>query len=217
MTSNPMNNKPSDSSSANNNHTSSMNEKSSNGDKKSSGILMSIFNSKKKSEDAEDVENGGAISMKPFSNMSKNPRDIAMEGYMVKASLSKSEVPKFGSVKMLWERRYFVLYNNGNLFYYKSRQKFRDEKNALKDRPLEVGNYYIAIFNSISTQNTDRDSHHSIQSIVSTNTVEGPIFPSDLVPKDDEEARRWQFRIDTEEELELWKDAFYEISPSSFK
>lgn len=196
------------------------NDNSVNQEKKSSGILSSLFSSKNKTERSRSTEDNSsvAISLTPFSSSnSKRPDTVAMEGFMSKGNLSKTDSLKRTSTKMLWERRYFVLFHNGKLFYYKSRQMFREENTPEKERPLEIANFYIATFNSVNPDSTDRNSQHSIQSIVSTATTDGPIFQLDLVPKDDEDAIRWQFRLDTEEELDLWREALYDVSPTSLK
>ena len=193
-------------------------------EKKSAGIMSSIFGSKKNKAEAEEEEvdveslsNKTPFSIAPRNIKGKASNLVIMEGYMAKANFSKSDLSKLhASGKIMWERFYFVLQQNGSLFYYKSRQKYRDEKSAKNERPLALANFYIAAFNSTTDQaGGDRGSGHSIHSILSSQQIDGPLFQIDLVPKDNTEATRWQFRLDTEEELDLWKEAMYESSPTS--
>jgi hypothetical protein len=52
---------------------------------------------------------------------------VIKEGYMRKKKPGNSKIQ---DLKRTWERRYFVLYNDGKLKYYDSRAK-RDEKGSL--------------------------------------------------------------------------------------
>lgn len=104
-----------------------------------------------------------------------------------------------------WENQYFVLYANGNLFYYKGRQDFRVDasKNALNDRPIVVSMYKIT-FSSPASASASASDTASVISDASTLRIV-------LRPKKGE-GRDWSFRLDTENDFELWVQALSKFS-----
>eukprot|EP01038_Epipyxis_sp_PR26KG_P011676 gene11676-15633_t len=162
---------------------------------------------------------------------------VAMEGYLTKRNRQNS------SSRVNWDRRYFILNNYGYIYYYKSRQYFRENpSNPIKERPIDLKDFIVSIANNDtiiddSTNTIDTDSvtgsevaesvggtmitsvtnRTMIQSIFSNKTsVVIPTFMMILSPSD-EANRTWYLKCDTEEELTLWLDTMKQISPDSFK
>ncbi len=194
-------------------------------------IISGIF-SKRSGNDAQENNNkdplgsnGGNVS--PFSGASTDlsqysskmaSKSVICEGYFLKRGIMTGEKV----IGNKWERRYFVLLHNGYLFYYKTRQEFRDDpKNSLKERPLELSEFKIKVIENAN--NTVEDDKVSVYS--STSSSGRPfggtdevkmVFQIDLLPID-RLSRRWSLRCDTEEELEMWVEAMKEASPQCFE
>jgi hypothetical protein len=133
----------------------------------------------------------------PSTSSSSSPA-VIMEGYMSKriASGDNTTVSSMSIKVKEWENQYFVLYSTGNIFYYKGRQDFRTDasKNALNDRPIAASMYKL-IFSSPSSAS---ETASVISDASSLRIV--------LRPKRGE-ARDWYFRLDTENDFELWVQA----------
>lgn len=139
-------------------------------------------------------------------------KEVAMEGYMTKRGISRSEF-----IKDPWERRYFVLNYRGQIFYYKNRQEYKeDPKSRIKGRPIELEEFTVVVQNSL---NMDETATIASGSTTATNATTGAglKFQMTLIPREDETLRRWIFKVDTEETLNLWIEKMRLISPSSFQ
>lgn len=104
-----------------------------------------------------------------------------MEGYLTKKGDNNGVM--FSDV---WTRRYFVLQDK-NLYYYKTREDFQfDPNKSIKNRPIDLHGY------SVSTFVGDSNELHL-----------------HLVPiEEDDDRRIWEFRVDTDSELDAWVSAF---------
>lgn len=89
-----------------------------------------------------------------------------------------------------WTRCYFVLFTTGNLYYYKSKQKFKSKPLKPSNvRPIEM-------------------KHYSVISDVLLTEGALPVFELKLRFSDPiETGRSWVLRCDTEDERDLWNAA----------
>jgi hypothetical protein len=134
-------------------------------------------------------------------------RDVAMEGYLTKRGVSRSEF-----VRDPWERRYFVLNHRGQIFNYKSRQDYReDPASRVKGRPIDLEEYLVEVTGGWGLSLNDTAS------VSMTGTAGSlPAFQITLKPREDESFRQWMLRCDTEEVLAQWLQAMSLVSPQSF-
>lgn len=132
-------------------------------------------------------------------NQSADSKAIVMEGYVGMRGFLVGE-----SKKEKWERRYLTITTNGNMFYYLSRIKYRSDPiaNRINSRPVQIGNYSVS-FPSPSQCGLPTDTS------APSSAVENLVIL--LAPREEEVLRHWQLRTDTEEELDLWRDALTEI------
>ena len=86
----------------------------------------------------------------PIPPIVTSSRHISMEGYLLKKGHPNHKLLISASdTSASWERRYFVLYDTCQLFYYKSRQDFRmNPKLPMYKRALWLHDFMIEIFNS---------------------------------------------------------------------
>eukprot|EP01034_Spumella_vulgaris_P026087 gene26087-32617_t len=133
-------------------------------------------------------------------------KDVAMEGYLTKRAVSRSEY-----VKDKWERRYFVLNYRGQISSYKNRQDYREDPTArIQGRPIDLDEYFVA-----GNGGAVLDDSATV-STTATNSTVLPAFQIHLKPREDDSFRQWLLRCDTEEVLTEWLQAMSLVSPSSF-
>jgi hypothetical protein len=197
-------------------------EQKSGGRKNSMRMISGIF-SKRSSNNADDGKESNSEKtssatsgdLSPTGNK-MNTKNVICEGYFLKRGVLSGE--KAGASK--WERRYFVLLQNGYLFYYKTRQEYReDPKNSLKERPLELAEFKVVVIqNAKNPLDDDQMSVYSSEGTKSLakNSEIKMVFQIDLLPID-HLSRRWSLRCDTEEELEMWVEALKEACPQCFE
>lgn len=103
-----------------------------------------------------------------------------MEGYLTMKGEST------GVLVASWTRRYFVL-QDSDLYYYRTREDFQfDPKKPIKNRPISLDVYRLVT--AVGNQGELR---------------------LNLMPVDETDDRRvWEFRVDTQSELEVWSSAF---------
>lgn len=119
-----------------------------------------------------------SVTMNPLHKDSRATRGD--EEVMKGYMLQKSRVKLIWS-KEKWSRQYFVLTANGNLFTYASKQDYIERPHQhVTGRPLEVSNYVI--------------TYGKCEMIFEWKDK-------------DEQVKPWEFRVDTEEELDVWKTA----------
>ncbi len=196
--------------------------------KKKGNFLSSMFGGKSSGESPskngtnEKESELGSPDGSSKKNNGVDAKKVAMQGYLVKRS-SDGEMGKSAGIRK-WERRYFVLLRNGYLFYYRTRQDYRDDaNNTLKERPLELDEYKIVSLRTTEDQLAD-DDKASVISGMSTASAKlsrqqgdmNMIFQIELVPED-ALSRKWSLRCDTEEELDAWLEVMEEVSPNSFE
>jgi hypothetical protein len=159
------------------------------------------------------------------------PVAVRCEGYFLKkagdhhkldASTSSPASKYFGSASGNWERCYFVLFTNGFLYYYKSRQEFKQDPKRYLKRPLEMVDFKVLVTNSVSAVGVE-DDKTSVKSGRTAMSGKGNggsggikvVCQLDLFPRDNS-TTHWSLRCDTEEELLSWEDALRDVSPTSF-
>jgi hypothetical protein len=158
------------------------------------------------------------------SSFSGDSKAIIMEGYLAKKTVAirRSLVAGANSpAAPSWERRYYVINGRKQLVAYKSRQEFRaNEPSSLKERPLELGDYWIYFDTNIPTEDLDDtrsvvSSSTTASSKIATVTTSAPreMFRMTLISKDADVSRKFIYRCDTEEELEMWFDAVEKLLP----
>ncbi len=136
-----------------------------------------------------------------------NPKDIACQGFIVMNVAPKALLKQ----KNKWDRRYVVLNFRGQLFYYQTKQDFKNDPHGhINPRPLSLDEFFVS-----TERFPDNDTATIVSSSVDSSNVERFWFT--LIPKDDERYRNWQYRTDTEEELDMWLTAMKQVSPSSFR
>lgn len=142
----------------------------------------------------------------PPGAITVNPKDIACQGFIVMNVAPKGLLKQ----KNKWDRRYVVLNFRGQLFYYQTKQDFKtDPHSHLNPRPLSLDDFYVS---------TEKYSENDGATVVTTSTAADiERFWFTLIPKDDERYRNWQYRTDTEEELDMWLTALRQVSPTSFR
>jgi hypothetical protein len=190
------------------------------------GMISRLFASRSAATKniGEDTKSGDttATSSSDSSNVGVTPfsinfKGILCEGYLLKCNFLKTD--KVDSRK--WERRYCIL-QNGFLFSYKTRQEYRDDpKKSLKERPLELQDFKIIMFNQNakypSPKDDDQKSVASSMSFLAGKSSEVKmVFQINLLPMD-QLSSRWSFRCDTEEELENWTEALKQACPYCFE
>jgi len=78
------------------------------------------------------------VSFRRLEANKLKPNTVIKEGYMSK----KGEKGIFGG-EAPWNRRFFVLYQGGDLKYFKTKELSRDPKSALKELPIQIENYRV--------------------------------------------------------------------------
>eukprot|EP01034_Spumella_vulgaris_P037221 gene37221-45926_t len=122
--------------------------------------------------------------------------DTAMEGYFTKRVKSRGENI---FTKSQWDRMYFVLNYQGELYYYKNRAIFRsDPINGREEaRPIELDEYTVKYYNSLTS--STGGSEGDVFSVGDDSTI--PTLSSKKLTNI---LRHWGFRCDTEEEWNQW-------------
>ena len=93
----------------------------------------------------KSIAYNGNISANNWSGV-QNKKGVVMEGYLTKRGGSTQRYLDFRSEP--WERRYFTLTVNSNLFIFKNRNEYRnDPKKPMFTRPLHLYEYYIEVYN----------------------------------------------------------------------
>jgi hypothetical protein len=162
------------------------------------------------------------------SSATRKPHDVVMEGYLLK----KGSYDEIDFSKEPWERRYFVLFHNAELFIYKTRQDFRSNPtHPIYNRPLYLKDFLISFCDTDKDGNFLHvfDSHSSqmlssISSHYSSSPKEIHYFQITLKPQANEEMhdkkhlmKNWLLRCDTEEELHLWQSEIKELVPTNLR
>ena len=95
----------------------------------------------------KSIAYNGNISANNWSGAGvQNKKGVVMEGYLTKRGGSTQRYLDFRSEP--WERRYFTLTVNSNLFIFKNRNEYRnDPKKPMFTRPLHLYEYYIEVYN----------------------------------------------------------------------
>jgi heme/copper-type cytochrome/quinol oxidase subunit 4 len=169
---------------------------------------------------------GNADINNPMYNASSLPgssKSIIMEGYLTKKTVANRRSLVAGANSLppsAWERRYCAINGRKQLIAYKSRQEFRaNEPSSLKERPLELEDYWIYFDTNIPMEDLDDTrsvvSSTTTSSKVATGTTSTPreMFRMTLISKDADVSRKFIYRCDTEEELEMWFDAVEKLLP----
>ncbi len=154
---------------------------------------------------------GGNYNMRPSfslngqhysSMMTVNPKDIACQGFIVMNVAPPSTISLLKQ-KHKWDRRYVILNFGSQLFYYANKSDYKTNPHShLNPRPLILDEFYVSTTDSgDNSSNVDKENR----------------FWFSLIPKEDDRYRNWQYRTDTEEELDMWLTAMRQVSPSSFR
>lgn len=114
------------------------------GRRKSSGGFSSffrMFHSKEKPHQSKEKRKKNIAKMVFTGNKGKT---VVFEGYLTKSSIARS-----GHREDPWERFYFVLNNESELVYFKSKKSYQeDPKSQLNARPWDLLEFYIEVYNS---------------------------------------------------------------------
>lgn len=159
-----------------------------------------------------------------------DPKAIVMEGYLTKKTLMQRKSMVSGSITpswSQWERRYCVINGRGQLIAYKSRQEFRaKEPSSLKERPLDLEAFWIYFDANVPNEDF-ADETRSVVSSATGVTTSGKtvatttgnssnnreMFRMTLISKEADVSRKFLYRCDTEEELEMWYEAVEQLLP----
>jgi len=144
------------------------------------------------------------------SHSSANHITVLMEGYMSKlvspADVSSPLSKKVVTFKLRkWDNLYFVLYSNGNLFFYLGRPEYAADpvQNRLNDRPIVTSLYKLVLSSpSLPSSFQASSSSSDAASVIS----DASSFRLDLKPKGGAN-RDWTLRLDTQEDFDLWVNA----------
>ena len=145
--------------------------------------------------------------------------NISMQGYFTTRGRVEAQQKKS------WERRYFVLLNNGSIFIYNSRQDFRLEpKEPIYTRPLKLINFFIKVDNTDANELAEvASSDHKTNKSDMLKEHEFR-FQITLMPRENETfdassqfRNNWILRCDTEEELNIWLGIMKVTCPSCFR
>lgn len=159
----------------------------------------------------------------PPGAVTVNPKDIACQGFIVMNTAPKGLLKQ----KHKWDRRYVVLNFRGQLFYYFTKQDFKSDPHShINPRPLSLDDFFVSIDKSLESGSDNATMVSGTMTGTMSSGLESPLlnagniierFWFTLIPKDDERYRNWQYRTDTEEELDMWLTAMRQVSPSSFR
>lgn len=177
----------------------------------------------------ESTTNNPMMTSSTMTKVAIDPNSVVMEGYLTKKTLAsrRSIMASSTSQWSQWERRYCVINGRGQLQSYKSRQEYRaGEPSSLKERPLELEDYWIYFDANIPSAEDSWDETKSVVSTATTATsstkpttaatsTPREMFRMTLVSKDTDVSRKFIFRCDTEEELEMWFDAIEQLLPEN--
>jgi hypothetical protein len=153
------------------------------------------------------------------NSIQHHPHDVVMEGYLLK----KGSYGKMDFTKEPWERRYFVLFYNGELFMYKTRQDFRSNPtHPIYHRPLYLKDFLIS-FSDGDNPTAFHHSHHlpEISGKALNETLLSPTHLFEIILKPIENlgynqkylVKNWILRCDTEEELINWSSVIHGLLP----
>jgi hypothetical protein len=173
-------------------------------------------------------------------------KSVTTEGYLgiKRASVLTDLVLEKKNSVAKWKRQYFVLFSNGCLYTYRTRQEYRNDPSSPKyTRPIKISEYVVEVQNLDLASRLESDAVQAdTQSVVSSHTsgthlssastssaMTSSRFQITLTPfgnsssssssslQDDGILRTlWLLRSDTEEEQDIWVEGLRAVSPNSF-
>lgn len=114
-------------------------------------LSVDVINEQQQHQNLQRLQNEANLLHKAADNSTEDDvLPATMKGIMVEGFLSRL-INTRKSQKEKWERNYAILNTKGYIYYYKSRNEFRNDPNdRINERPIIVSDFDVSFLNTLS-------------------------------------------------------------------